>query len=270
MNIRITRSLKYIILRFKALHWLYLSLHLVLLVIGLLLVREGGTIWIAVGGSLIAAAMAGWVLFLHVWLSQEGFRRLEILQKFGLVDAFEQRSINIKQEYDARLSLAHEAIDIMGFGLRSLRQDYHSMFEGWATRAKVRILLLDPEFITAEHCLADQRDREENDETGTISRDVHAFVRDCSELLKNRHLHFEIRLFCCLPSVNIFHIDDGLFWGPYLIGDVSRNLPTFLVDERGILYGRLLEHFDRIWSNSAFSRPVPNEWLESDATARAH
>jgi len=263
---RFMRLTKQAIRRLKSEHWIYLLLHLVLLFIGLLLVVLGGTIKIAVGASLIAAAMAGCVLFLRIWLSQDEIHLWEIHSKFGLIRVFEHRSIAIKHEYDTRLEVAREAIDVIGFGLRSLRQDYWSQFPAWATQAKVRILLLDPEFITAEHSLANQRDKEENDSPGTIAQDVREFARKCSDLLKDNQ-NFQVRLYRCLPLVNIFRIDGALFWGPYIVGDVSRNLPTFLTEEGGILYARMLKHFDEIWST--FSRPIPSEWLDADATAGA-
>jgi hypothetical protein len=221
---------------------------------------------VSVGGSIIAAAIAGWVLFLYLWLSQDEIHRMEIIRKFGLIEAFESRAVRIKTEYDTRLDHASNAIDIMGFGLRAFNEDFHQDFAKWADRAKVRILLLDPEFPNEEYSIADQRDREENNDVGDIRRDVRAFVRGCAELLKNRRPNFQIKLYRCLPSINIFRIDDNLFWGPYLIGDVSRNFPTFLLDQRGTLYKRLLDHFDEIWSNEKFSRPVPMEWFESSET----
>ncbi len=264
----ITRALQRFFRQLKANHWVYLLLHLVLLVLGLLLVKAENPLIVGLGGSLIATALAGWVLFLHVWLSQDEFHRLEILRKFGLIDAFEHRAVRIKQEYDARLDHVREAIDIMGFGLRSLREDYHRDFAKWAARAKVRILLLDPEFPSAECSIANKRDIEEKNDIGAINQDVHAFIRECSDLLKSKQSHFEIRLYRCLPSINVFRIDDNLFWGPYLIGDVSRNFPTFLLDQQGSLYKRVLEHFEIIWSSDIFSRPVPTEWFDSDASTR--
>lgn len=261
---RIRRSLHKLKWRLKAIHWVYLLLYLVLFVGGLLLVMTKGPILVGIGGSLIASAMAGWVLFLHAWLSQGGMRRLEILQRFGLVEVFDQRSVGIKEEYHTRLERVRESIDIMGFGLRHLREDYQGQFRDWSRHARVRILLLDPEFFSSAANVADQRDLEENDQTGTIQRDVKAFVRDCSSLIATSQANFEVRLYRCLPSINLFRIDGILFWGPYLIGDVSRNLPTLLVDEAGVLFHRMLDHFDTIWSSDQLSRAIPKDWIVTD------
>ena len=262
---RVTETPGRVIATLSAIHWVYLLLHLVLLVVGILMVMLGGTLLVAVGTSVIAAALAGWVLFLHAWLSQEEFRRLNILREFGLTEAFDHRSVRIKQEYDVRLRSAEEGIDIMGFGLRNLREDYRKEFEAWAGRAKVRVLLIDPEFFSTRQPLANQRDKEEGETVGTIVKDVRAFVRDCSGLLRASEGRFQVRLYRCLPSVNIFRIDGNLFWGPYLVGGASKNLPTFLVGKRGILYERLSAHFNTIWADDDLSRPVPSEWLAKDA-----
>jgi len=258
---KVSRSLWALIWKLKAVHWLYVLLHVLLLAMGFLLVMTKALAAVAIGASLIATATAGLTLFLYLWLTQEELRGLQVLRKFGLVDAFEVRSAGIKHEYDARLNVASDAIDILGFGLRTLREDYSEAFGSWAGRATVRILLLDPEFPTVEHPLGDQRDAEENDNPGTITTDVHDFVRHCAELLKRPGCKFHLRLFRCLPSVNLLRIDGNLFWGPYLIGGVSRNLPTLLVRRPGLLYDRLVAHFDAIWSSDTFSRAVPNEWL---------
>ena len=53
-----------------------------------------------------------------------------------------------------------------------------------------------------------------------------------------------------------------VFWGPYLIGEVSRNMPTLLMETDGTVARRLLEHFDRIWTR--FSREIPKEWLRDN------
>jgi hypothetical protein len=186
---------------------------------------------------------------------------LENIRDSGLIDVFQQRGLRIKSQYDIKLNEAREGIDVIGFGLKSLREDYQKEFKAWSSRARVRILLLDPNFISPECSIANQRDREEGDDVDSINRDVRAFIRGCAHLLNDEMLKFDIRLYKCLPSINVFRIDDHLFWGPYLVGDVSRNFPTFLVDRQGSLFKRLLAHFETIWSSDEFSRPVPSDWI---------
>src|SRR5690242_9140206 len=94
--------------KIKADHWVYVVLHLVLFLLGLLLAIYSNTlttsaplasaIVLSVGGSLMAAALAVWVPFLRVWLSPDEFHRMEILRKFGFIEAFESRSVAIRDE----------------------------------------------------------------------------------------------------------------------------------------------------------------------------
>ena len=218
---------------------------------------------VSVGTSLIAGGVAGWVLFLHVWLSQQTTERLEIITQFGFVQAFESRSMRIKAEYDRRLEAATDRIDIMGFGLRALRQDYADSFGKWRNRAAVRILLLDPEFPTSKNSLADIRDSEEGEDAKTIVKDVREFLRAAANEIGCSGGGFQVRLYRCLPSINLFRVDDELFWGPYLVGQPSRNSPTFVVKRGGVLYQRYLEHFEAIWNSNDLSRPVPSEWISA-------
>ena len=109
--------------------------------------------------------------------------------------------LNIKDEYDKRLARASQCIDIMGFGLRNLREDYHDEFAAWALRAPVRILVLDPEFPSENAPLADLRDPEERNAAGAIRADVHRLIEVCQPMLQNDQGRFMIRLYRCLPSI---------------------------------------------------------------------
>jgi hypothetical protein len=237
---------------------------MIIFLVGVVLVQQRSAAWTAVGSSLMAAGMAGWVLFLYVWLSESRAERLEMLRQLGFRCAFPVRSVGIKGQYDKRLAHATSQIDIMGFGLRSLRQDYERQFAAWAACASVRILLLDPDFPTPQCSMADQRDREERDDGGTIRRDVEAFVKAAAPLIREEQAAFKVRLYRCLPTVNMFRIDRELFWGPYLVREASRNLPTFVIAEGGSLFPVLTRHFETIWSDPELSREVPPEWLVAD------
>lgn len=240
-------------------NWIYLLLHVLMFVVGMLFVREKGAVASGIGSSLIAAAMAGWVLFVWVMVNQEQARRLDVLARLGLIDAFTARSTRIKDRYDERLSGARQSIDIMGFGLRQLREDYLKDFGAWASRAQVRILLIDPDAPDATVSYSTQRDIEEGNAAGGIASDVREFLAQTADVRKRLPEKFQVRLYTCLPSINIFRVDDELFWGPYLVRTQSRNTPTFLVNRGGGLFDRLVEHFDALWTDDRLSHPPPDE-----------
>src|SRR5207249_4989496 len=103
---------------------------------------------------------------------------------------------------------------------------YGDAFPAWSARTQVRVLLLDPEYPRRDQSYAQQRDKEERNQHGAIARDAREFIRQTANLAAGNN-RFRIRLYRCLPSVNVFRIDDTLFWGPYLMGAQSRNMPTF-------------------------------------------
>lgn len=249
-------------MRWGPTHWVYILAHAIVFLLGALAVSLGGTIWVSIGTSLIAAGAAGWVLFLYVLFSKDAAESLELLTEYGLKNAFDKRGPNIRPVYETRLRKANSSIDIMGFGLRTFRQDFDNYFEQWAYSLKMRVLLIDPEFPSEDQTYANQRDHEEGNNMGKIHADVRDFVESTSYLLQDNNTNFEVKLYTCLPSMTIFKIDDEIFWGPYTVKDQSRNMPIFLVDSHGQLFSFLQDHFDTIWNDPHLSRPVPEEWLD--------
>ncbi len=219
----------------------------------------------AIGSAMVAAGITGWVVFVYVLVSEDLSEKLRVLSAYGIESVFDARSVGIKQEYIQRLNKAREQIDVIGFGLSSLRQDFRNDFSNWKQKANVRILLLDPGYPTAECSYADQRDIEEGNMRGEIAQDVKKFVNDIGHLIgeTGEGRSFNIRLYRVLPTVNVFRIDDELFWGPYLVSEQSRNTPTFIVKRGGKLFDRFSSQFERIWVDGRFSRPIPREWLEN-------
>lgn len=219
-----------------------------------------GSVMLAVGASLIAAGFAGCTLFLYVSGTLSDSRRINDILESGIEALFDGRSVAIKDEYDSRLAKASKSIDVLGFGLRHLREDHADHFAEWGRRAKVRFLLVDPEFPSKDSPYADQRDLEEGDDEGKISKDVKQLIKSCSELMGDDGIDFELKLYTCLPSINVFRIDDDVFWGPYFVDDVSRNMPTLLFRGDSFMAKRIARHFEPIWNSPVLSRPVPECW----------
>ena len=178
--------------------------------------------------------------------------------KSGIIKVFPSRQVTISNEYETRLASLHSHLDVLGFGLRAFREDHLSAYGKWKEHAKIRILLLDPNSPSPEFSYSAQRDKEEHNAEGAIHTDVRTFLKVTASLRDRR---FQVRFYKCLPSINIFRIDDELFWGPYLIHEQSRNTPTILVGQ-GMLFERIMAHFDRIWRDENFSYEAPLE-LES-------
>lgn len=205
-----------------------------------------------IGGSLIATGVAGEVLFLYVMMSDSLRSRLELFTKAGLVKIFPHRSVRIRDEYERLLTDAKE-IDILGFGQSSFRQDFHHRFRDISKHARVRVLLIDPNFPNRQNSIANIRDTEEGNNVGQIREDVEAFERTLNQIDGIDRSQFQIRHLRALPSISIFRIDDLIFWGPYLIGQQSRNTPTLQVQRGGFLFESFSRHFDTIWNSDKYS-----------------
>lgn len=240
-------------------HLVYVLVHFILIVVGGLLALLDHDWAEPVGLSLLAAGIAGYVVFVYVLVSRDLADRIDVLQEFGISYAFQSRATKIEHEYRRRTSVARDRIDILAFGLSALREDFGEEMSEWKRRVRVRILLIDPAFPTGEYSYSDQRDREEEEVVGAIRQDVEKFVDYTKSLFDAR---FQVRLYMCLPTINIFRVDHEIFWGPYLVRREGRNTPTFLA-KKGIMFDVLHEHFKRIWEDERLSRPVPEEWLKT-------
>lgn len=239
---------------------IYISLQMILVLLGSLLASTLGSIGVAVGTSVIATGVSGMVVFGWVIFGDAEEAKRRAADSFGFVTAFPYRSVQIKAEYDVRLSRVAKHIDIMGFGLNSLREDYSGSFKSWASKAEVRILLVDPDSPGTRANYADLRDTEEGNTPGRTSEEISRFIEDTRELWEDPAISFSLRLAKTIPSVNMFRIDREAFWGPYLIspsmhGRASRNLPTLIVRSPGYMFDRLVDHFEEIWNNDQLSRP---------------
>ena len=236
--------------------WIYLLVHALVFLVGVALYQLGGIFAVSVGTSLSAAGIAGWVIFLWIQINEDSAQTLKAINTAGIVDIFPTaRSVTIRHEYEIRLNEARRDIKFMGFGLRALREDFGDQFQSWCQRAKVRILLVDPRAPHDEASYADQRDIEENNPEGSIRSDVRAFLNYTSQMRADYPNSFQVRLYRCLPSINVCIIDDDAFWGPYVVGQQSRNMLTFSCRSGGYMYNMLSEHFDRIWNNPQLSVP---------------
>ncbi len=237
---------------------IYFLVHLLLATIGFLVSRLfEAEVFKSVGSSMIAAGIAGMVVFFYVLATTRTSDALEVLRGAGLKNVFPARSVLIRKQYDDRLKSATERLDVIGFGLRALREDYGDSFSAWSAKFPVRILLIDPEYPASPHTFARIRDAEEKTRVGEIETDVKAFVKASSQVVNRGN--FQVRLYRAIPSINYFRIDDDIFWGPYLLGGPSRKMPTLLVRRGGFLFDHLSAHFDRLWEPES-SRNPPQDW----------
>ena len=162
------------------------------------------------------------------------------------ISLFRGRSVRIKAEYDDRLTRMTSNLDVLAWGLASFREDYGDDLLGWAARGiRIRLLLVDPNSPQGK-MLCDLQDDVEGRAPGSTASDVATFLAAVRPVQGS----LEVRTSSYHPGINMFRVDENIFFGPYLAPSVSRNAPTAILSNRHWLYDRLLTHFDWLWENA--------------------
>ena len=164
--------------------------------------------------------------------------------------------------YQTLLQNLHKNLDIMGLGLSHVPPDYGHLLAEMAARSRVRIALLDPAFPGPRPdptSVASIREREERQNEGEFRRQVAKYYFDVLEPYLTHSTDaaeepgLEIRLYKVLPAVNIFRVDDAMFFGSYLLEAPPEETPTLLVHRTGevggLLFTTMMRHFDEVWKN---------------------
>lgn len=230
----------------------YFLVHSVIILVGALVTVGSNSLedeWFkavgfALGTSIVAAGMCGLVVWVYIANSEGSLDLLKALEKSGLEWVYPKRAAQIRNEYAVRLQKAHRQIDILGFGLKDFKRDYMNDLGELSNRATIRILVLDP-----KSSFAAQRDSEENQSEGVIEAEVQEFISGFRTRYGDDRDGLQLHKYRSLPEVNIFRIDNEIFWGPYLVERASGNTPTMRVRQGGYMFDALESHFERIWSD---------------------
>ena len=162
---------------------------------------------------------------------------------------FPTRAVTIKPEYDDRLSLMRNHLDVLAWSLVSFREDHRRNLAKWVNKGiQVRLLLVNPDTPAGE-MLCELQDTVEGRPTGSTAGEISTFLSEVRPIVGG----LEVRVSDLHPGTNIFRVDGEIFFGPYLADDVSRNAPTGIVSEDHWLYYRLLAHFEWMWNRGAVS-----------------
>lgn len=183
----------------------------------------------------------------------------------SVTETFSGRGARLLPSYEAALAGHPESIDLLGCGFRQILEDFGTRLPKVLATAKVRMLLLDPEPGSVGSWVAAQRDREEGRRPGSIQQDVGDWSTRHSQLTETEQARLAIRVYNAAATINVVRIGGTMFWGPYLTGRVSRNMPTLRTNRGTLLFEVLQQHFDELWAGQ-FSRELV---LIPDATGGA-
>jgi transcriptional regulator with XRE-family HTH domain len=158
------------------------------------------------------------------------------------------RGARLYDLYTEALEADPDGVDLLGCGFRQVREDFGEMILDVSLRVPLRMLLLDP-----AAGFADQRDREEGTRVGQIRDDINDWIAFLATTTPSNRI--AVRTYSLMPAVQITRIGNWMGWGPYLVGTVSRNMPTLLCDPSQVEWTPLVKHFELVWSHP-LTRPL--------------
>ncbi len=236
----------------------YLWLNVFLLVLGLYLsIKQAG--WLqAVGTSIVASAIVGFLFAYQLKIDRRFDDARSLYDSWGLLSIENNRSD--RDMYGDLMQNCSQQLDIMAVSLSRFSSDFRQELSELERRGvKMRFLLLDPTSAKVDDRALEDESAETPNAASLRSR-IQTAVGSFTQLnLKN----LTIRYYSCTPSVNYFRIDNKVFIGSYFVGIPSRNSVTFFCRAGDDLAKSYNRHFEAVWSSDQFSRNT-----DSDSTPK--
>lgn len=222
------------------------------ILIGLLLINNSSIKVQNIGISIFGGAIVGSLAFAGTLISkgyEEDEKLLQTVRKLGITDYIEERSM-MNEEYD-KLFDATENYDLIGLGLsrflEAIKHDLEPLIKNG--KVKMRLLVINP-----NSDMTSQRDREEKDVIGKISKEAMEIKEKILELTYKYKVKTPIlKWYNAIPSMNIQRFDSVMYFGPYFAGKTSKKSIAISLEKNSILYNYFKAHFDEIWDKEELS-----------------
>lgn len=141
--------------------------------------------------------------------------------------------------------------DIVGFGLKTLRESKGSVLEQkLLTGVNIRILTMNPKSLYLK-----QREKDENKQKGEISETIRALGQWVSELkakYPNVSDRITIKYYDAIPLDHFCRQDGVIFVGGHQYGKESQQSITYQFSKSGLGYDYYLSYFESLWNNDNF------------------
>ena len=238
--------------RVLMLSYLYVSLNVIILLIGFVLFLIKGQLTNGLGIGLIASGITGLLLSLYYMVdlifSEKVTQFADAAERLGLITVLDRRPHwRIREEPDF---MKASEIDILEVSCYSLT--YPNLRADWdACRAKrIRVLLLDPLFPDTNTSFASFRDAAEHRPgSNEVLIEVRDFIRKFGPGTEGGK--FEVRLSRTMPTLSYFRLDSRIYWAPLLHGLNGDATPHLLISDSGMMHGILCQSFEELWEDSA-------------------
>jgi hypothetical protein len=209
-----------------------------------------GTILLSIGCSIIAVVIINFVEY-QIILSE--VNTLNIVNSWKLISIFETRA-KMNDETNKLLKTANE-IDIAALGSKGLISSQGDVIKSRLVNGlKIRFLVpkRSSNFIS-------QREIDENATSNEINNNINRLVSwiESTKLeLGLRDDSIVIREYSSLPMDSIMRIDDNIFVGPFMIGQLSQLTMGYQYKKGGKGFQYYHDYFNKIWNDTAITSPV--------------
>lgn len=201
-----------------------------------ILADRDSSLWVGVGGSLLAAAFVSFLDFAKK-IQDEGFdKRRQALRQAGLLMVHSDRNI---PEYKKLVAKAAR-IDVCGYSLTSFTGQHSAVIKARAARGEVevRILLVDP----ASQASLDQAAAEAA-AGGSFAYPVQKVIAEFTGQPR-----IQIRFISTALPTMVFRMDKRVFVGPHF-ARASTTVATLELDE-GWMSEQYTGVFDTLWASA--------------------
>lgn len=218
----------------------------VLIIVGILFVDEKPkTIFISIGASLVASAVVGYLASFYMFKQKA---EKEITETWGLRAIYKTRQ-KMNESCDKLVTEHSRCIDIMAFGLRSLRHAKSKEIENGVKRGlRLRVLAVSPQ---SEYLK--QQDKIERKTIGSTANDILQLQEWIEHLNEIRPGCAELRYYDSFPLEFYFRVDETLFVGPYQYGrDSQQTISSEYKD--GQVFSFYTSYFSDLWADPNFCK----------------
>ncbi|MBE9143833.1 hypothetical protein [Planktothrix mougeotii] len=202
------------------------------------------TILISIGTSIISSSI---IVFLSSRYLIKESETNELINEWRLSGMYLTRA-EMNRETDDILDKCQKQIDIIAFGLKSLREEKSSLIKKKVKAGiHIRILTINPK----SKYLA-QREKDEQEIEGQIKNTIYELENWVAQLkaIASHPSNIELKYYNCLPLDFYCRVDDNVFLGPYMYGKSSQKTFSYEFRYGGLGFDYWTRYFEELWSKN--------------------
>ncbi|MBQ8693519.1 MAG: hypothetical protein IJ859_08645 [Synergistaceae bacterium] len=220
-----------------------LLIGIITICIGVFVNEKAETILVSIGASMVASSVVSFLTSIYILKYQ---RAKEISEIWGIHSIQEQRAI-MNIQVNEHMLRAKEHIDIIAYGLKSLRENRTYVIENALKRnVQIRIITVSP-----NNSILLFKDKDENKVEGSTAKSIKELIKWASQLKVNNN-NIEFRFCETLPSELYYRVDNYVYVGPYQFGRESQRTITTEYKAPGDGFKYYTGYFEYLWDNKNF------------------